>query len=87
MARIDDAFRLVPIVVALFWAGELVWGERDFGLDEVIGSCPIPGWTLLLPKVLTLLLVLSACLGSAALAAMVLDGWRTGAIAPAACPN
>ncbi|WP_375460603.1 hypothetical protein [uncultured Enterovirga sp.] len=84
LARVDEAFRLVPIVVGLFWAGELVWGERDLGVAGLVGACPVPNWALLLPKVLTLLLVLSASLGSAALAAAVLEAWWTGLVAPSA---
>ena len=79
VARVDDAFRLVPIVVATFWAGELVWGERDAGLDEIIGSCPVPNAAVFLPKVLALVLVLGASLGTAALGAAGLELWRTGA--------
>ncbi len=80
IARVDDAFRLVPIVVATFWAGELVWGEHDVGLDEIIGSSPIPGATLVLSKALTLLLILIGSFGTAALAAAGLEAWRTGAM-------
>lgn len=82
IARVDEAFRLVPIVVATFWAGELVWGERDVGLDEIIGSSPIPGSALVLSKTLTLILILVASLGTAALAASGLEVWRTGAMHP-----
>lgn len=84
LARVDDAFRLVPIVVALFWAGELVWGERDLGVEGLVGSCPVPGWALLLPKVLTLLLIMCTSLGSVALAAAVLEAWRAGTVSPGA---
>jgi hypothetical protein len=73
MVRVDDAFRLVPIVVATFWAGELTWGERDVGLGELVGSCPVPTAALVLSKALTLLLILAVSLGTVALTACGLD--------------
>lgn len=82
LARVDEAFRLVPIVAATFWAGELVWSERDVGLDEIVGSSPAPNAALLLPKMLGLLLILGGSLSLPALAAAVLDGWRMGTVHP-----
>jgi ABC-2 type transport system permease protein len=76
MARVDDAFRLVPIVVATFWAGELVWGEHDLGLDQIVGASPVPGAALILPKIATLLLILAGSLGTVSLVAAGLEGWR-----------
>jgi hypothetical protein len=84
MIRVDQAFQLVPIVVAIFWAGELSWGERDVGLHEIVGSCPIPNVALILPKALTLLLILGGSLGTVALAGSGLEAWRTGAVDPGA---
>jgi ABC-type transport system involved in multi-copper enzyme maturation permease subunit len=49
-----DAFDLVPIVVAIFFAGELAWNERDQKVDALIGATPIPNAALLLPKLLAL---------------------------------
>ncbi len=80
MVRVDDAFRLVPIVVATFWAGELTWGEQDAGLSELVGSCPVPSAVLVLSKTLTLLLILAATLGTVAFTACALDAWRTGVV-------
>ena len=81
--HVDAAFRLVPVVVATFWAGELVWSERERGLGELIGATPTPDWAFLAPKVLALGLVLAASLLSVALAAAVVEAAR-GAPAGAA---
>jgi ABC-type transport system involved in multi-copper enzyme maturation permease subunit len=80
VVRVDDAFRLVPIVVATFWAGELTWGERDVGLGELVASSPVPTAALVLSKALTLLLILAVSLGTVALTACGLEASRTGAL-------
>nr|WP_295372132.1 hypothetical protein [uncultured Sphingosinicella sp.] len=54
VAALIDAFDLVPIVVAIFFAGELAWNEREHRVDELIGASAIPNAALLLPKLLAL---------------------------------
>lgn len=77
VAALIDAFDLVPIVVALFFAGELVWSEREHRVEELIGASPAPELVLLLPKLAALalaLLGLSLASAGAALAVPTLLG-------------
>jgi hypothetical protein len=72
-----DAFDLVPIVVAIFFAGELAWNERDHKVDALIGATPVPNAALLLPKLLALaaaLLGLAVASAGAAVAVPELFG-------------
>jgi hypothetical protein len=48
---------LIPLLI-VFYAGELVWRERDAGLSEIAGATPVPDWAFLLGKFLGLSLVL-----------------------------
>lgn len=66
------AFQLTPIVIALFFAGEARWREREGGLGPLIGATPMTAAAFLLPKFLSLALVLVAALATAAGAAAVL---------------
>lgn len=50
---------IVPLFF-VFFAGELVWRERDAGLDEIVDAMPVSGWAPLLGKLLGLALVLAA---------------------------
>jgi ABC-type transport system involved in multi-copper enzyme maturation permease subunit len=50
---------LVPLLI-VFYAGELVWRERDAGLGEIADATPTPEWVLFLGKFLALSLVLVA---------------------------
>lgn len=53
-----DAFQLVPLVVAIFFAGELMWNEQDRRVAALIAASPVSAGALLLPKLLALGLVL-----------------------------
>ena len=47
---------LIPLFI-VFWAGELVWREREAGLSEFTDAAPVPDWVLFLGKFLGLSLV------------------------------
>jgi ABC-2 type transport system permease protein len=40
---------IIPLLI-IFWAGELVWREREAGLSEIANAAPVPEWILLLGK-------------------------------------
>jgi ABC-type transport system involved in multi-copper enzyme maturation permease subunit len=48
---------IVPLLI-LFYAGELVWRERDAGLSETVDATPVPDSVFVLGKFLGLALVL-----------------------------
>ena len=50
---------MAPLLV-VFFAGELVWRERDARLDESVDATPVPEWVLFHGKYLGLALVLVA---------------------------
>ncbi|OON65621.1 ABC transporter permease/M1 family aminopeptidase [Hymenobacter sp. CRA2] len=52
--------RFWPIIVLLtiFYAGELVWRDRETGLSDIANTTPVPEWVLLLSRFLALSLVL-----------------------------
>lgn len=55
---IEETFRLALMIVAVFYAGELVWRERDRRMHELIDAAPIPNWAYVVPKTMALALVL-----------------------------
>jgi hypothetical protein len=59
---IHENFRLILIVIAVFYGGDLVWRERERRIHEIIDATPLPTWALMLPKMLGLALVLLAVL-------------------------
>jgi hypothetical protein len=60
--HIESAFSVILLVIAIFYAGELVWRERDRRIHEIIDSTPLPGWGYVVPKTLAMALVLMAIL-------------------------
>lgn len=52
------AFAIIPIIIAGFYAGDLVWRDRERRMAEIIDATPVSDWAFVLPKVLAILLVL-----------------------------
>ena len=50
---------IIPLLI-VFYAGELVWRERDAGVNEIVDTAPVPEWVLFLGKFLGLGLVVVA---------------------------
>lgn len=55
---LTGAFGLISIVIAIYYAGELVWRDRDRKVHEIVDASATPDWTFLVPKTLALILVL-----------------------------
>jgi ABC-2 type transport system permease protein len=60
--HIEDAFAVILLVIAIFYAGEVVWRERDRRIHEIIDSSSMPGWGYVVPKTVAMALVLMAIL-------------------------
>ncbi len=75
---LQGSFTFIPVIVAVYYAGELVWRERDRRTDEFIDSTPAPDWVFAAPKVLAISLVLASMLATGAVVAVIvqaLKGW------------
>ncbi|MHB8284206.1 MAG: M1 family metallopeptidase, partial [Caulobacteraceae bacterium] len=69
-------FTIIPLVVAIYYAGELVWRERDRKTEEIIGATPTPDWVFVAPKIAAITLVLAAMLAFSVLTALVVQALR-----------
>ena len=67
--QLQGAFSIVVVLVAIYYAGELVWRDRERRIADIVDSTSAPDWTFMVPKVLGLVLVLGAMLLASALAA------------------
>jgi ABC-2 type transport system permease protein len=73
---------IIPLLI-VFFAGELVWRERDAGLGEITDTMPVPAWVLFLGKYFGLALVLVVFLGvqmAAGMLAQTMLGYHAFAI-------
>lgn len=74
------SFAFVPLLIATYYAGELVWSSRDRRMHEILEATPAPDWAFAVPKLIAITLVLiSTILGSvlAAVAVQALKGYWT----------
>jgi ABC-2 type transport system permease protein len=67
---LNGAFTIIPLIIAIYYAGELVWRDRDRRTHEIVDSTPAPDWAFVVPKILAISVVLFATLASSTLAAI-----------------
>ncbi|MFO0742059.1 MAG: M1 family aminopeptidase [Labilithrix sp.] len=48
-------FKLFTVIIVIFYAGELVWRERDVGIQDVLDATRAPSWVGFVAKLLALL--------------------------------
>ena len=72
LAQASDYRVIVPLLI-LFFAGELVWRERDARLSENVDATSVREWVLLLGKFTGLALVLAALMAMSIVALMVVQ--------------
>jgi aminopeptidase N len=63
------AFSIIPVIIAIYYGGELVWRDREFRIHEIVDASAAPSWTFVVPKMLAITLVLLATLLSGVLGA------------------
>jgi len=73
ITALRGAMALAPLIIAGFYAGELVWRDRDRRMHEVIDATALPNWAQLLPKFIALVAVLGATMVAGVLAAIVVQ--------------
>ncbi len=59
LSALASAYSWLLLIIAMFYAGELVWKERQAKLSDVIDAMPTPNWAPLLAKLGALLLVVA----------------------------
>jgi len=59
---LEGSFTLIPLIIAIYYAGELVWRDRERRMHEIVDSTPAPDWAFVVPKILAISVVLFATL-------------------------
>ncbi len=73
---LQGGFTLIPIIIAVYYAGELVWRDRDRKMHEIIDSTPTPGWSYMVPKTIAVGVVLIAALAVSVVSSMLIQSAR-----------
>jgi aminopeptidase N len=71
--EIVDAFQVVPLLIALYYVGELVWRERDRRVHELVDASPMPNWAYVVPKTMAITIVLMAALLTTVVASIIIQ--------------
>lgn len=70
---LHGTFGIIPIIIATYYAGELVWRERDRKTHEIIDASAIPDWAFVVPKALAVSLVLFSTLVVSVVGGMIMQ--------------
>ena len=73
---LNGAFAIVPLIVAIYYAGDLVWRDRELRLHEMLHASPAPDWAFALPKILAIALVLLATVAASVAGALAVQTLR-----------
>ncbi|RYU77864.1 ABC transporter permease/M1 family aminopeptidase [Hymenobacter persicinus] len=73
------SFWVLLALLTVFYAGELVWREREAGLGDLVHAAPVPEWVLLLSRFLALALLLVGWLALLLTAGLVAQASLGGA--------
>jgi ABC-type transport system involved in multi-copper enzyme maturation permease subunit len=73
IGRLAGAFSIMPLIIAIYYAGELVWRDRERGMNEIVDATALPNWAYMLPKTLAVAGVLVATLLLSVLVAIVVQ--------------
>jgi aminopeptidase N len=55
---LQGSFEVIPLIIAIFYAGELVWRDRQYRMHEIVDATAAPDWAQLLPKIGAIVAVL-----------------------------
>jgi len=70
---LTGAFTLMPIIIAVFYSGELVWRDRERRMHEIVDATAAPSWAHLVPKIVAITLVLGATMLAGVAAGMAVQ--------------
>ncbi|HEX6866552.1 MAG TPA: M1 family aminopeptidase, partial [Caulobacteraceae bacterium] len=73
---LQGTFGLIPMIVATYYAGELVWRERERKTHEIIDATPTHDWAFVLPKTAAIALVLASTLLVSVAAAIAIQAMK-----------
>jgi ABC-2 type transport system permease protein len=73
IGMLQGSFAIIPFIIAIYYAGELVWRDRDRKMHEIIDATALPNWAYMAPKTLAVSLVLVSALLLSAIAAIALQ--------------
>jgi aminopeptidase N len=60
VTALTGAFSIIPVLIAGYYAGDLVWRDREKKVHDLIDTTPTSDWSFILPKCLAVFLAVAA---------------------------
>jgi aminopeptidase N len=71
--ELEQGLFVIPVIILIIYAGELVWNERTRRMDEIVDSTALPNWAYAVPKTAAVTLVLASIFAVCVLASMAVQ--------------
>lgn len=71
--ELDQGLFIIPALILIIYAGELVWSERARRMDEIVDSTALPNWAFAVPKTAAVTLVLASVFAVSILASIAVQ--------------
>ena len=76
LSVLGGSFALFMLILITFYAGQIVWRERELKADQIMDSLPIPNWIPMLSKLIALILIPAIMLGVLMVIGLGIQIWR-----------
>ncbi|WP_426194331.1 M1 family aminopeptidase [Massilia sp. DWR3-1-1] len=73
---INEGYGLIMLVITTFYAGELIWREREARMAQMLDAMPVPNWLPLLSKTLSLIALQALMLAVAMLCGILIQVFK-----------
>lgn len=67
------SFGIIPLIIAIYYGGEVVWRDRERRMHEIIDATSLPNWAYIIPKALAVSGVLFATMVISAVGAILVQ--------------
>ncbi|MFN8583460.1 MAG: hypothetical protein U0163_21100 [Gemmatimonadaceae bacterium] len=75
-----EQYTQIPLVIAAYYAGELVWRDRERRVHEIVDATPAADWAFVIPKIIAIAMVLitmAVLIVGASVVVQVLKGYAS----------
>ena len=76
LAVLGGSFGLFMLILITFYAGQIVWRERELKADQIMDSLPIPNWIPMVSKLISLILIPGIMLAVLMVIGLGIQTWR-----------
>jgi len=70
---LNEQFSMIPLIIAAYYAGELVWRDRERRVHEIVDATPAADWAFLVPKIFAIAIVLFVMAGLSVVSALIVQ--------------